>query len=78
MASRSSSEQEVGRGPAAAGMLIEFDTDRSTPIIVDRKLYRQLCRDALKAHGLRAPTARITQREADRRAEREARKHTPA
>ena len=70
------SEQEVDQA-RAAGVLIEFDTDRSAPIIVDRKLYRQLCRDALK-RTVSELQQRITQREADRRAERAARKHTPA
>jgi hypothetical protein len=70
------SEQDVDQA-RAAGVLIEFDAERSTPIIVDRKLFRQLCCDALK-RAVSELEERIAQRETDRKARREARKHQPA
>jgi hypothetical protein len=61
-------EVEVDRA-RAAGVLIEFD-EQSWPIIVDRKLYRQLTRDALK-RTLAELEQRVTTVEADRKAQRQ-------
>jgi ParB/RepB/Spo0J family partition protein len=68
-------ETEVDRA-RAAGVLIEFNPD-SWPIIVDQKLYRQLCRDALK-RTIGELEQRVTQRETERAAERQAQKQLPA
>jgi hypothetical protein len=69
------SEAEVDRA-RAAGVLIEFNAD-SWPIIVDQKLYRQLCRDALK-RTIGELEQRVTQCETERVAERQAQRQLPA
>jgi ParB/RepB/Spo0J family partition protein len=68
-------EVDVDRA-RAAGVLIEFDAE-SWPIIVDEKLYRQLCRDALK-RTVSELEQRATQRETEQKTERDAQKQLPA
>jgi ParB/RepB/Spo0J family partition protein len=63
------SEAEVDRA-RAAGVLIEFNAD-SWPIIVDQKLYRQLCRDALK-RTVSELEQRVTEAQEQRNADRKA------
>jgi ParB/RepB/Spo0J family partition protein len=60
----------------AAGVLIEFDSERSFPIICDRKLFRQVCRDALK-RTITELEQQLAQREEDRKAERQTRAQLP-
>jgi ParB/RepB/Spo0J family partition protein len=60
----------------AAGVLIEFNSERSFPIICDRKLFRQLCRDALK-RTISELEQQLVARDEDRKAERQARAQLP-
>jgi hypothetical protein len=59
-------EQEVDQA-RAAGVLIEFGESRSFPVIVDRSVYRELCKQALTR-----TVAELEQRVIDRDAERAA------
>jgi hypothetical protein len=58
----------------AAGVLLELD--RAAPLIVERSLYRELCKQAL-ARTVTELEAQVEQRAEDRRAERQAARETP-
>jgi hypothetical protein len=66
------SDAEVDQA-RAIGVLIEFETD---PIIVERKLFRRLCRDALK-RTIGEFEQQLERRHADRKADRDARRQLP-
>lgn len=55
----------------AAGVLVEFDDARSTPVITDRGLYRDLCRQALK-RTVGELEHKLERRSEERAAERQA------
>jgi ParB/RepB/Spo0J family partition protein len=62
------SEEDVDQA-RAAGVLIEFESSR--PVIVDRAVYRELVKQAIRRH-LEELTVRVEQQEADRKAAKQA------
>jgi hypothetical protein len=62
------SEQEVDQA-RDAGVLIEFGETRSWPVIVDRSVYRELCKQALTRTAAEREQ-RVTDRQAERAANR--------
>jgi len=66
------SEQEVDQA-RAAGVLIEFDESRSFPVIIDRSVYRDLCKQAL-TRTVAELERRVSDRDAERAASRKSAK----
>jgi len=62
------SEEDVDQA-RAAGVLIEFENSR--PVIVDRAVYRELVKQAIRRH-LQQLTVRVQQQDADRKAAKQA------